>query len=326
MKRSQFGYSNEFRDFGSLLVSKSHLILLAIAVLVLFLLIAFLSSSSRSSQSRQPIHPLAESRPEPTTTPKHIDDDEAEGVDVVYTWVNGSDPKMLQDLDREMKKFSADHVECDAACLEDRVTKNRFADNQELVYSLRSVERYAPWVRKIHIVTNGQIPSWLNLSHPKIKIVTHEEIFLDKSHLPTFSSPAIEANIHRIPGLSNRFIYFNDDVMLAMPTSLNDFYTEARGHKIYQEWSAPLCNEKCQVAHLGDGVCQPACNVTQCDFDFGDCDKATESVQASSKALSEDDVQNPGFSGRKLLSKYMDSLRYVDMLDFFLQTWTMPLD
>jgi UDP-N-acetylglucosamine-lysosomal-enzyme len=59
-------------------------------------------------------------------------------------------------------------------------------------------------VRHIYIVTNGQIPAWLNLDHPRLSVVTHADIFVNKSHLPTFSSPAIESHIHRIPG-----VFFN---------------------------------------------------------------------------------------------------------------------
>ncbi len=73
----------------------------------------------------------------------------------------------------------------------------RYADYEQLRYSLRSLEKYAPWVRNVFIVTSGQIPYWLDLDNPRIKIVTHDEIFENKSHLPTFSSPAIEANIHK---------------------------------------------------------------------------------------------------------------------------------
>lgn len=109
------------------------------------------------------------------------------------------------------------------------MTAGRFAEHDELKYSLRSVVKNAPWVRKIHIVTNGQVPAWLNLNHPKIHIVTHEEIFTNRSYLPTFSSPAIEANLHRIPGLSKRFIYFNDDIFVMTPVTRDDFWTEKRG-------------------------------------------------------------------------------------------------
>ncbi|KAJ8379042.1 hypothetical protein AAFF_G00231330 [Aldrovandia affinis] len=95
------------------------------------------------------------------------------------------------------------------------VSASRFEDNEELRYSLRSVERHAPWVRHVFIITNGQIPSWLNLDNPRVTVVTHHEIFQNDTHLPTFSSPAIETHIHRVPGLSQKFIYLNDDVMLA---------------------------------------------------------------------------------------------------------------
>ena len=60
----------------------------------------------------------------------------------------------------------------------------------------------------------NQIPHWINLDHPRLTIVTHEEIFENKSHLPTFSSPAIEANLYRIEGLSDKFLYLNDDVFI----------------------------------------------------------------------------------------------------------------
>ena len=73
----------------------------------------------------------------------------------------------------------------------------RYADYEQLRYSLRSLEKHAPWVRQVFLVTAGQIPYWLNLDHPRLTVVTHEEIFERQEHLPTFSSPAIEANIHR---------------------------------------------------------------------------------------------------------------------------------
>jgi hypothetical protein len=75
------------------------------------------------------------------------------------------------------------------------------------------ISSYAPFVRKIFLVTNGQIPNWLNLSHPQIEIVPHSAIFANPAHLPTFSSPAIEAHLHRIQGLAEHFLYLNDDVM-----------------------------------------------------------------------------------------------------------------
>ncbi len=111
----------------------------------------------------------------------------------------------------------------------------RYADYEQLRYSLRSLEKYAPWVRQIFLVTAGQIPYWLNLDHPRVTVVTHEEIFRDLDHLPTFSSPAIEANIHRIPGLSDRFLYLNDDIMLGSEVWPEDFFTEHEGFKVAEE-------------------------------------------------------------------------------------------
>ena len=148
---------------------------------------------------------------------------------------------------------------------------NRFIDNEELRYSLRSVEMYAPWVRHIWIVTNGQVPAWLNLSNPHVSIVTHADIFRNASHLPSFSSPAIEANLHRIPGLASRFVYLNDDVMFAKPVFPDDFVTHGGGQKIFLSWGIPPCAAGCQGSWLGDGYCDAACNVSECAFDNGDC-------------------------------------------------------
>lgn len=162
--------------------------------------------------------------------------------------------------------FGADSKDDDAD-----ISASRFADNEELKYSLRSVEKHAPWVRNIFIVTNGQIPSWLNLDNPRLKIVTHQELFLNKSHLPTFSSPAIESHLHRIPGLSQKFIYLNDDVMFADNVWPDDFYTHAKGQKIYLTWPVPNCNEGCPSSWVNDKYCDKACNVSECDWDGGDC-------------------------------------------------------
>ncbi|KAG7246090.1 hypothetical protein CRUP_030852, partial [Coryphaenoides rupestris] len=137
------------------------------------------------------------------------------------------------------------------------VSASRFEDNEELRYSLRSVERHAPWVRHIFVVTNGQIPSWLNLDNSRITVVAHQEIFQNLSHLPTFSSPAIETHIHRIPGLSQKFIYLNDDVMF--------------GKDVYLTWPVPNCAEGCPGSWIKDGYCDKACNNSACDWDGGDC-------------------------------------------------------
>lgn len=102
--------------------------------------------------------------------------------------MNGSDPLFKSLLETYIGKLDYDNYD---------VSEARFDDKLELKFSLRSLEKYAPWVRHVYVVTNGQIPYWLNLDYEKVTLVSHEEIFLDEEHLPTFSSPAIESHIHR---------------------------------------------------------------------------------------------------------------------------------
>ncbi|MEN6533873.1 MAG: Stealth CR1 domain-containing protein [Bryobacteraceae bacterium] len=144
-----------------------------------------------------------------------------EQIDAVYTWVDGSDPE-FQDSFRSY-----------ASAQPDAPGLSRFRNNDELRYSLRSVFRFAPWIRRIHILTNGQVPSWLDSSHEKIHLVTHAEVFPDPECLPTFNSNAIEMCLHRIPGLSRRFIYFNDDVFLGRNVQPSDFFLKGGGQKVF---------------------------------------------------------------------------------------------
>ncbi|KAF0302299.1 Exopolysaccharide phosphotransferase [Amphibalanus amphitrite] len=151
-----------------------------------------------------------------------------EPIDAVYTWVNGSDPEFRRQLSETL-------VHLGHPPANESVNDSRFADNDELRYSLRSLEQHAPWVRRVYLVTNGQVPAWLDLDDPRITVVTHEEIFPNKSHLPTFSSPAIESHLHRIKGLSEHFLYFNDDFFLGQPVVLEDFVSP-RGEYLTYLW------------------------------------------------------------------------------------------
>ena len=122
-------------------------------------------------------------------------------IDFVITWVDMNDPKW-QD---EYNLYSKDK----------NISKNgkseaRFRDNGLLRYWFRGVEKFAPWVRKIHFITNGQKPEWLDINNPKIHLVDHKD-FIPSQFLPTYNSVVIERYIHRIPGLSDHFVYFNDD-------------------------------------------------------------------------------------------------------------------
>ena len=90
-------------------------------------------------------------------------------------------------------------------------------------YSLRSVEMYAPWIRKIFIVTDNQVPKWLDTSNPKIRIVDHKEILPEVS-LPCFNSRLIEHFLYKIPGLSEHFLYANDDMFINRPVTPATFF------------------------------------------------------------------------------------------------------
>jgi len=148
-------------------------------------------------------------------------------VDIVYTWVDGSDPKWLKKKDDTLNKYSSFHKS------EEISGRGRFDTNKELIYSLRSIDKYAPWVRKIFIVTDDQAPTWLNLNHPKIQIVDHVEIFPSTKYLPCFNSNAIEMCLHKIQDLSEHFLSFNDDFFLGRPTLKSDFYHESNKPKLF---------------------------------------------------------------------------------------------
>lgn len=170
----------------------------------------------------------------------------------------------------------------------DHFAPSRFEDKEELRYSLRSLEKFAPWVRHVYLVTNGQIPHWLDLDNPRVTLVTHDDIFPNKSHLPTFSSPAIESHLHRIKGLSNKFIYLNDDIMFAQKVWPEDFYTNSRGFKVYLSWPVPDCSSTCLWSWVGDGTCDAECNIPDCGYDGGDCN-GTISSSHSLKIRHRDD-------------------------------------
>jgi len=152
-------------------------------------------------------------------------------IDIVYTWVNGSDPELI----RQREEFrTINSAEYDAS-------KMRFRDFQTLRYSLRSVEMFVKFYRKIFLVTNGQVPYWLNLNNSKLELVKHSDIFNNSKNLPTFNSNAIESQLHNIKGLSECFIYLNDDVLITSPLSQFDFINPTNGRQqiYFGEYSAP---------------------------------------------------------------------------------------
>jgi len=157
-------------------------------------------------------------------------------INLVYTWVNGSDPEHIK---ARVARSGNDKWASPG--------NNRFRDLGGLLYSLRSAELYAPWINKIFIVTSGQVPSYLNVSNPRIELIFHTDIFEhpDKD-LPTFNSNAIEGNFHNLPDrVGPCFIYLNDDMFFGNQVSPSDFWDEAYGQVLYlSSWVAPPTGDK----------------------------------------------------------------------------------
>ncbi len=140
-------------------------------------------------------------------------------VDIVYLWVDGQDLGWRAKRRHALGQLSANSSE---AIAKFGNVEGRFRDNDELLYSLRALERFFPDHGHIYLVTDGQTPDWLKESD-RMTLVDHREIIPETS-LPTFDSSNIESYIHRIPGLSERYFYFNDDVFFGAPVNVDDWF------------------------------------------------------------------------------------------------------
>jgi hypothetical protein len=134
-------------------------------------------------------------------------------IDFVITWVDDSDPKWR----KEFEFYSAKEGRTinTAAC--------RYRDWGTLRYWFRGVDKFAPWVNKIYFVTYGHLPKWLNTNNPKLVIVKHED-FVPADYLPSFNSKTMEFFFYKIKDLSDRFVYFNDDMFLIDGVSPDRFF------------------------------------------------------------------------------------------------------
>lgn len=146
-------------------------------------------------------------------------------IDVVYTWVDGDDPVWREQRDRWAGAESARGAS-------DAVLESRFRSRDELLYSLRSLHRYAGWVRRIFVVTADQRPEWL-VEDERLRVVSHRDIF-PAEWLPTFNSHAIESRLHHIDGLSEHFVYFNDDVFLGRPVAPSLFFSPTGASLVFE--------------------------------------------------------------------------------------------
>ncbi|MCR5546584.1 MAG: Stealth CR1 domain-containing protein [Lachnospiraceae bacterium] len=133
-------------------------------------------------------------------------------IDIVVLWVDGNDPKWQKEKQQyeQMELHGENH-------------NQRYRDFGLMPYWFRGMEENLDWIGKIYFVTWGHVPSWLNTEHQKLEIVYHEDI-VPKEYLPLFNSDAIEIFVKNIKGLSEQFLYFNDDMFLMQKTSVDRFY------------------------------------------------------------------------------------------------------
>ena len=152
-----------------------------------------------------------------------------EAVDAVVTWVDGADPAHRRKLDDYLAGLGRPRPAT--------ADPTRFNDDGELAWCLASIVRFAPWFRTIHIVTADQRPALLEALRgtpweARVRVVDHHDVFAGfERHLPTFNSRSIISLLWRIPGLAERFVYFNDDFFLLQPVAASDFF---RGEAIVQ--------------------------------------------------------------------------------------------
>ncbi|MEZ5462737.1 stealth family protein [Dokdonella sp.] len=147
-------------------------------------------------------------------------------VDAVITWVDGSDPAHQERL--------ANHLAAAGISRPPEAHSTRFNDAGEIEYCIRSILRFAPWFRKIHIVSDAQTPAILDrlAGTPfadRFRVVDHRQIFRNfEQHLPTFNSRSIISMLWRIEDLAEQFVYFNDDMFLLRDVTPDDFFREGR--------------------------------------------------------------------------------------------------
>ncbi|WP_405787334.1 stealth family protein [Streptomyces sp. NBC_00029] len=152
-------------------------------------------------------------------------------VDAVITWVDAADPAWRRRRDRAAEAAAAGTGRPTGIDLAD----NRYRDRGELRYCLRSIAAYAPWIRHVFLVTDDQAPDWLDTCHPRVTVVDHRELVTDPDAPEVFNSHAIESRLHRIPGLAEHFVYFNDDIFLGRPQRPQDYFLPSGLPKVFHD-------------------------------------------------------------------------------------------
>lgn len=144
-------------------------------------------------------------------------------IDFVIYWVDAGD--------KEWQKKKAQY---DLSTKEDGAD-NRYRDWDNLYFLFRGIEKFAPWVNHVYFISDNQIPQWMNVKHPKLRIVSHDE-YIPSEYLPVFSSHPIEMNFHRLPGISEKFVVFNDDFFITDYIEPSDFFVNGLPKDIFMEY------------------------------------------------------------------------------------------
>jgi hypothetical protein len=140
-----------------------------------------------------------------------------EPIDYVVTYVDGTDPVWQESFKQRMHG------------LEPASASKRYRDMDTIRFAFRGIEKFMPWINNVYLIVQGstQMPVWLNLVHPKLKIIFHDE-FIPKEFLPTFNSNVIEMFVHNLPDLSENFIIANDDMIPVHPMTPDMFFRDGR--------------------------------------------------------------------------------------------------
>lgn len=168
-------------------------------------------------------------------------------VDAVITWVDGGDPVHCQKINRYKNLYESEYM------IRSSLEGDRFSNNGEIFYCVQSIIKYMPWIRKIFIITDSQIPQFLssdNILYEKVIVVDHTVVFEGhEDFLPTFNSISIESVIQNIPDLSEHYIYFNDDFVVLDPVSPKEFFTDD-GVVLKGEWKKMVRYNRCRIEVL----------------------------------------------------------------------------
>ena len=173
-------------------------------------------------------------------------------IDFIVTWVDSNDPEWI----KSYNYYRPEKPITDSA---------RFRNWDIFRYWFRAVERYAPWVNKVFLVTNGRFPDWINPECKKLVLVKHSD-YIPKKYLPTFNSNTIELNFGRIKELSEHFVLFNDDIFLNTPIEPNYFFKD--GLPCDYNYESPFSNRiHTKENNYGIGITR-YCNVAVLNSHF----------------------------------------------------------